>query len=393
MDNPDLVIESDADWTKFQGGPPDLIVDPMVYRTADVYLRGRAGVEESIPGSDPDQVWYSLSDNIGSLASFFDALVLSERLPIIDYGVTFDSQIGFEQYDLYQRCNDGAGDSVLVSVHVMAPIYTQAKQAALDALDARPSLSPELTYSILRELSAFEYGWQPDLSALKSLPENEDEVTLLRFLFGGLLFGAYSQMTGAGHLIQPKRSRLFLAAALAVPSAGYEHERELFEELRKVVGQTEGMQEGYFQVDALPPVLPFLLSKDPDTPDDLLRLGLALRKKGAMRDYRAWRKQLVDDWRDKGRIDRSNERVIRKIVDRIQRELAPRGGATAELGLNAGLTGVGLGVGLPIPVGRLWGWISSQIPGRRYTKLLMRLQLAAHEYRRIDRHLHTLWQR
>ena len=32
-----------------------------------------------------------MSDNIGSVLAFFDALVLSEKLPVIDYGITFDS--------------------------------------------------------------------------------------------------------------------------------------------------------------------------------------------------------------------------------------------------------------------------------------------------------------
>jgi hypothetical protein len=325
------------------------------------------------------------------LVTFFDALILSERLPIIDYGYTFDSQIGFEQHDLYHSCNQAAGEKVLVSIHVMAPVYTQAKAAALEALSVRPSIPTELATSILQEMSAFDYGWQPDLSELKSKPENEDQLTLLRFLFGGLLFGAYAQMTGAGHLLQPKRSRLYLAAALAAPSAAYEHERELFDELNKVVRQTEGMQEGLSQVDALPSFLPYLLSKDPQSPNELLRTALALRKNNAVKDYCAWRKQLVEDWRDKGKIDRPNERAIQQITQAVLRELGPSGNATLDFGLNVGLTGVGLDIGLPIPVGRLWGWVLSHLPGRRYTKLLMRTQLAAHEYRRLDRHLLTLW--
>jgi hypothetical protein len=399
MDNPDVVVADDADWNKFPTdrkelkGPPELIVDPMVFRTADVYLRGRKAAQQLLPDKEPAEVWSALSANVGSLVAFFDALILSEQLPIIDYGYTFDSQIGFEQHELYHRCNQAAAEQVLVSVHVMMSAYQQAKAAALEALRERPPIPDELAASVLQEMSAFDYGWRPDLSALEPLPEDENQLVLLRFLFGGLLFGAYAQVTGAGHLIQPKRSRLYLAAALAAPSASYAHERELFDELNMIVRQTEGMQEGLSQVDALPSFLPYLLSKDPQSPDDLLRSALALRKNSAVKDYRAWRKQLVEDWRDKGKIDRSNERAIRQITQAMLQKLETPDDATPNLSLNAGLTGVGLDVGVPIPVGRLWGWVLGHLPGRRYTKLLMRMQLAAHEYRRLDRHLSTLWSR
>ena len=391
MQDPDIVICAASDWNSFHNGPPELIIDPMIFRSADVYLRGRQGVEQTLPGKNPDEVWSALSANIGSLTTFFDALILAERLPIIDYGITFDSQIGFEQHDLYQRCNQAAGERTLVSVHVMAPVYTDAKDAVLEALNTRPPMPDELTNSIQQEMSAFDYGWQPDLSALESLPEDERQLVLLRFLFGGLLFGGYAQMTGAGHLIQPKRSRLYLAAALSAPSAAYSHERELQEELNKVVQQTEGMQNGLIQVDALPSFLPYLLAKDPRSLDELLRAALALRKNSALKDYRAWRKQLIQDWRDKGRIDRASERTVQQMTQAVLRELRPSGGATLDFGVSGGLTGVGLDVGFPIPIGRLWGWVLSQLPGHRYTKLLMRMHLATHEYRWLDRHLAALW--
>lgn len=391
MTNPDVKVKEDTDWRLFPNGLPELIVDPMVYRSADVYLRGRRGAEQLLPGKEPGKIWNALSANVGSLFAFFDALILSEHLPIIDYGITFDSQIGFEQHELYNRCNQAAGEQALVSVHVMAPAYTQAKAAALEALAARPQLPSELTASIRQEMSAFDYGWQPDISALGQLPEDEDQLVLLRFLFGGLLFGAYAQMTGAGHLIQPNRSRLFLAAALIAPSAAYEHERELFDELNRIVRQTEGMQEALIEIDALPSFLPYLLSQDPQSLDELLRSAIELRGSNAVRDYRVWRKRLVEDWRDRGRIDPSDERKVLDIAQAVRRELRASGDAAFDLGLNAGLTGVGIDVGASVPIGRLWGWVLGQLPGRRYTKLLMRMQIATHEYRHIDRHLRTLW--
>jgi hypothetical protein len=61
------------------------------------------------------------------------------------------------------------------------------------------------------------------------------------------------------------------------------------------------------------------------------------------------------------------------------------------LGLNFGFTAVGISLERAVPIGRKWGWGLRQLPGRRYTKLLMRMHLAAHEYRQLDRHLFTLW--
>lgn len=390
MNDPDLAITSNTDWDKFHNGRPDLIVDPMIFRSADVYLRGRRGVEQMLPGKAQDEVWTALSANVGSLVAFFDALILSERLPIIDYGYTYDSQIGFDQQELYQHCNNAAGSKVLISVHVMNPVYEQAKAAAVEALRERPTLPRTLMTSVVQEMSAFDYNWQPDLSDLGKI-RKKDELLVLRFLFGGLLFGAYAQMTGAGHLIQPKRSRLYLAAALAAPSAAYEQEKDLLDELNEVVRQTAGMPEGLTNVSALPSFLPYLLSKDPQSPDELLRSALTLRENDAVKDYRIWRNSLIADWREKGKIDRSNEMAIQEITGAVVRKLKMSEDKVLKFGLKAEVTGVGLEVGVPIHLGRLWGWILQHLPGRRYTKLLMRMQLAAQEYRSLDHHLHTIW--
>jgi hypothetical protein len=392
MNEPDVEIKNHTDWQeKFPGGQPEVIVDPMIFRSADVYLRGRKGVEQSLPGKKPDDVWKALSANVGSLVTFFDALILSERLPIIDYGFTYDSQIGFDQYDLYRVCNNAANAKLLVSVHVMMAAYKQAKAAAVEEMRERPAISDELAASIRQEMSAFDYNWQPDLSMLGELPEDEEQLVLLRFLYGGLLFSAYAQTTGAAHLLQPKRSRLYLAASLDAPSASYDYERELFDELTRIARQTEGLQEGLIKVDAFPSFLPFLLSRAPASPDQLLRSALSLRGSGAVSDYRSWRRQLIDDWRDEGKIDRANEKKIREITRAVRRELGLPEEMSLDVGLSVGLTGVGIKADRALPVGRLWGWVLRQLPGRRYTKLLTRMHLAAREYRHLDRHLLTLW--
>jgi hypothetical protein len=363
----------------------------MIYRTAEVYLSGRKGAAYILAGKEPTDVWHALSSNVGSLVAFFDALILSKHLPIIDYGGTFDPRLGYDSYGLYQRCNNAAGEQVLVAMHVQDYAYHQAKNAALDALRTWPELPAELSASILQEMSAFDYSWQPDLSDLGPLPEDERQVALLRFLFGGLLFGAYAQTTGAAHLLQPKRSRLYLAASLGAMSAAYQYEQELFDELNAIVNQTEGMQEGHIKLNALPNFLPYLLSQDPKSPSELLSKALVLRKDSAVQAYRNWRTQLVRDWRDKGKIALANEKQMQRITRSVLRKLKLSDDLVANPSLNIGWDGVGVDPGLAIPIGRLWGWALSHIPSRRYTKLLMRMHLADHEYRHLDRALQRLW--
>src|SRR6185312_13364338 len=98
---PDLTIQSTGDWNNFtkpeKGVELDTILDPMIYRTADVFLRGKAGVSRTFRSAG--QVREAINRNIDSLTIFFDSIILAENLPIIDYGITFDPNIGFDAYD------------------------------------------------------------------------------------------------------------------------------------------------------------------------------------------------------------------------------------------------------------------------------------------------------
>jgi hypothetical protein len=392
----DLIIEKETDWQDFANEKTgfDLIVDPMVYRSADVYLRGQRGSEGSLSGkSESAAVWQALLANVGSLSAFFDALILSERLPMIDYGMTFDSNVGFKQHNLYQKCNDAAGGTVLTSVHVMGSAYIQAKQAAIENMKQRPEAPANLESSVRDEMSAFDYTWEPDLSGLDEL--KEDDLPLTRFLYGGLLFSGYAQMAGVGHLIQPKRSRLYLAMSLNANSAAYRHDQELFAELSAITREAKGAQSVSVQVDGLPSFLPYLLKQDPNTPEELLSEALKLRKSGMVKDYRQWRTQLIREWREKGRIDSINERTVRENARALVKHLdASENGIKTEVKASMVIVPIpmpNVSVDIAIPIQRLWGWIQGQLPGRRYTKLLMRLTLADHEYRDVTRQLHTIW--
>jgi hypothetical protein len=52
---------------------------------------------------------------------------------------------------------------------------------------------------------------------------------------------------------------------------------------------------------------------------------------------------------------------------------------------------VDAGIKVPVPIGRIWGWILEKLPGHRYVKVLTRLKLIEHQYPRFERHLQKIW--
>jgi hypothetical protein len=71
-----IYVQSDDDWSRMRGQGLTTVVDPLVFRTGDVFLRGRRQITTTDPDKDTEAVWKALEANIGSLATFFDLLVL-----------------------------------------------------------------------------------------------------------------------------------------------------------------------------------------------------------------------------------------------------------------------------------------------------------------------------
>ena len=177
MEDYDLVVKSDADWEKFPLRGFETVVDPMVFRSADVFLRGEVGATKSL-GRDRDTLWGALSANIGSLTAFFDVLLLSERLPIIDYGTTFDNELAYDVQPLRDRINAVAEEQLIESVHVMMNATESARKVALDTLEPMRHVDDETRENILKELSAFDHEWHPDVSFLN--PKSDEDERLLQ---------------------------------------------------------------------------------------------------------------------------------------------------------------------------------------------------------------------
>jgi hypothetical protein len=402
-ENIDLMVQKEEDWNQFAQENLDVIIDPMVFRSGHLLLRGKSGIKDTSGSEKPESVWKALSQNIGSLVAFFDALILNEHLPIIDYGYTFESYLGYQADELVQLCNQE--EKILHQVHVMGNAYSNARADAIAALNQRKQIEPDLVASIEAEMSAFDYDWNPTIPGLELLT-SEGEKAVRQFMFTGLLFSAYAQRTGAGHLLQPKRSRSYLAVSLVEGFTQYGDEQKLFEAVKKIANEAVGSENAALEIDPLPPFLPYLLNlleetsraqKAPKTPTDLLQKALALRKVPAVSDYRNWRAQLVRTWRDVGKIDRAHEKSLKKIIQAVMKEIQGQNGPSPEWEAKTTFMPVPpfaqaeISVHGELPLDRLWGWTLGKLPGRRYSKLLMRMMLADHEYRLIDHGLRTIW--
>ena len=75
-----VTVEKPNDWLAIAklGGP---VVDPMILRCGELFLRGAAGAR------DAGEAWDLITKNIHALGTFFDRIILDERIPVFNYGV------------------------------------------------------------------------------------------------------------------------------------------------------------------------------------------------------------------------------------------------------------------------------------------------------------------
>lgn len=378
-----ITIEQDGDWEQLRD-QLKVVVDPTIFRTAEVFLQGERAA------SNKRALWQAISANVGSLAAFVDAVVLNQKLPIFDYLSTFPDRPDDDRDDdarLIEFCN--REEEVLVPVTVAYGAYWDVKQAALAELGSPDDLPRDAAPGILDELSAFDWAWTPVLPGWESAAA--DDRVLGTFLYGGLLFGGYAQRIGGRHLIQPKRARLFAAAAFRDPS---DDEELVFRRLEQLPGEAPEDVDDAQVFPALPSFLPYLLLADPAGPADLLDRALKLRASPAVAEYRLWHSELVEDV-SRGRRAREKAAEVDQLWDAVERELEPRG-----KGLRFAWSVEALFLGIPIPRAkiegeaeprRLYAWTLRQLPGHRYQKLMMRMKAAHEEYVRVNADLRRLW--
>jgi hypothetical protein len=233
-----VLVDTSVDWQKLSqiGGP---VVDPMILRCGEIFLLGPDVIPGQILPPRPycaisqSDVWQLLEANLQGLASFFDRIVLDDQIPVFDYTESFMVDPNFNRTSLNQ-INEG-GD-VLVEVRVSHNAYLEVKSAAEEKLidlytSGEYGIIPGEAQNILGELATAGYIWYPYIPGTTF--QNDEERQLAGYILAGLIFGGYAQLAGADHLMQPKRSRLFLATALKAYGPRSE-EQHLFDALNQI---------------------------------------------------------------------------------------------------------------------------------------------------------------
>ncbi|RQS71529.1 hypothetical protein DID96_12380 [Burkholderia sp. Bp8963] len=262
-----------AGWQAF-ANTVSFVPDPMILRAGEVFANGAKGAK-ALAASDLE-VMTALRDNIGGLIEFFDLLVAYDRMPLIDYEYTFDKD------SVPMPIGTLLGDKAL-PVTIGYRAYESVKMGALRLLAAMDLGRIAQFGHQLAELNALRYQWRPRLDdgnqeGWLAQAAQLDPATQLaaQFLLGGLIFSGFAQASVTDHIMQPKRSRLYLALTAAPPTTGgvtHEEEEAVFTAAEQGL---HGTRASARRLDALPPVLPYLLAKAPDTVTaaDLLKQAL-----------------------------------------------------------------------------------------------------------------------
>jgi hypothetical protein len=396
-----LNVSSPADWKVLREKRLLTVLDPLVFRSADAFLRGA-------PTEGDEQLWNAISKSVDALAVFVDTVMLQDQLPIFDYGVTWEPELAGSAATLVELCNED--EELLIEVHVDGAAYQQTRAPAVKALEALPDVDPKFVAEIRDELSAFDYRWRPRLAELGDL--DDDARTIASFRYGGLLFHGYAEAISdrrqpldrrAEHVLHAKRGLIILATSLAPGGELHLDEQKLMRTLRRIERDTEGAVEA-IDVKA-PTFLPYLLAKEPRSPRDLLRLALRERRGGLLRSYRDWRARVLSDLAD-GRVRRSTQNELKAIAAEIQRKASGDAAVSlhvsyaadwkvllaAVVGNPAALLG-GVKIEGEVDEKALRFQLASILPGRGYRKLLSRVVAAQDEYFALDRGLRNLWYR
>jgi hypothetical protein len=226
-------------------------------------------------------------------------------------------------------------------------------------------------------------------------------VQTAQFLLGGLIFGAYAAASQTDHLLQSKRSRLFLA--LSAPqdenlSWRYEKEQQLFDSLRQACLTSQHIFGQEYPT--APSVLPYLMSEEPrpTNPRELLDKALDFRTQDGGKAYRQWFSALREMW-----SWGIHEPQAKVDVEQVRKELVRRYGVydsrssivRYDIGFDVKPGGIGPGIVLkdmPLQLPE-WvrRWFIENVRLRRHGKMLLRLSIAQRNYENLVIGLKSLW--
>ncbi|UOB07644.1 hypothetical protein MQE23_00420 [Streptomyces sp. HP-A2021] len=290
----DMTIWGEDAWKELEQGDLGIVIDPLVFRVGQFFLAGRPQ-DDSVAA----ERWAAIEDDIDSLVSFFDLVVMHKQVPAFNYFDTFDAWHDFG--DSLGELVNTHGDKTLVHVDVEHHMYRQVKNAAVHQLSSRLAAGPLVQESvgqeILSTLAAVQYKWDPSLETLEPQLTDPDQAKIARFLLGQLVFAGYAQQTGAPHLLAPKRGRMLTAVGLRAKDAGPSAEVAIYRELSRRFRDAGPGWRGA-ELPWTPSFLPFLLKRVQrydEGPDVLLDCAKELRDKRSIEGYRKLRKTLVSE--------------------------------------------------------------------------------------------------
>jgi len=390
---PSFHITSGDDWAALRERKLRAVVDPIVFRTAELFL---AGAKHA---ADKDATWKTIERHLGALFVFFDLVIREDEVPIFDYNPSYrkPGEPPWNPELFGGRPNDPA---FLVEVHVDQRAWDEAHKAALEILATEPDPSDEAAANVLRSMEDLDYCWTPT-----GLPQTgdakRDAITVIRY--GGLLSSLYAeQLTEPGapahqaaeHLIPPLRSRLYLASTLTDPPHGHFDEEKLFAALVNAVKHPDAEPlTALIDIPPTPSFLPYLLSEKPSpaTPRELLIAAFDTRAKAPVESYREWREQLAKD-AAYGQLGNARRREIEDIAKAVSRGDEATSQATKEITWEAGMQGPlpSFGLGGVVSKG-LVGWIADHLPGRGHRRTVVRMAHATQRYNDIALKLRSVW--
>jgi hypothetical protein len=157
-----LDVTVPADWKMLRQKRLLTVLDPLVFRAADAFLRGA-------PAADDELLWEAISQNVDALAVFVDAVMLQDQLPIFDYAATWEPELAESAATLVELCNQD--EELLVEVRVAGDAYRLARTPAVDALRALPPVDQgswrRSAESFPPSITAGDHNWPSSASLTK----------------------------------------------------------------------------------------------------------------------------------------------------------------------------------------------------------------------------------
>ena len=371
------------------------VPDPMILRTGEVFANGAKGAKAL--GRPDFEVVEALRDNIAGLIEFFDLLVSYDHMPLIDYQYTYDRETVAMPIDALLGAK-------ALPVSIGYQVYEAVKAGALQALSTVDLNHITQFAHQLAELDALRYDWRPGLEDIKiggglAQTGQLDEPTrrAAQFLLGGLIFGGFAQASFTDHIIQPKRSRFLLALTTDLRAAGnlsHAHEDAVFAAAERALHGTTAVAR---RLDALPPVLPYLLAKAPQgaTAGDLLKQALDFANTKGGDNFRKAAALIRGDGVSASRTADLAKAARSEALALLQpfSTLAHADGGLkveAKLGLEGPSVSISKALSLPT---WLQVWWNGHTPFGGLRKTFRRMWLAADSFENMEKRLVAAWTR